>query len=133
MTMATEDAQANQKRWLAHICCHPDCDHVEIDGSQNHAQYLCYANKFHTPGAMPMRPVYLVLDAVQPSEEQARGIREHTAPGWRRPSQHFERRPDTDSYRTFLTQPLPDEDWPGWPQVDARECILIGKTDQLVG
>jgi hypothetical protein len=93
------------RRVLMHVCTHDACDAVEVDGSCNHSQYMCYRHSL----PQPMRPLYFISDAIQPSDDEARAIRERATHGlWRRPSEHFG--PDGR-----FVDAAADEDWLGWP------------------
>lgn len=106
------ETEIDDDRWLAHACTVAGCPTVEIHGSCNHAQYLCYRDTHHVQPA-PMRPVVLgVVETFEP--ERAREIREAASLGmWRRPAQHFAF--DATEGCELLTEPAEGEDWPSWP------------------
>lgn len=125
---------AEIRRWLAHVCTHPACWMIEFDHGTNLSQYLCYASQVHEPGEYSLRPIWLCADEIQPTPEQARAMRERNSGGlWRRPSQHFAR--DPVDGRERLTEPLPDEDWPGWPDYVSHDpaAELRGARQRLRG
>jgi hypothetical protein len=99
---------ALHRRVLMHVCTHDDCDACHVDGTINLSQYLCYRQDRHAE-PQPLRPLYFITCATQPSDEQAQAIRERASGGlWRRPSEHF------DASNRLVSAP-PDEDWLGWP------------------